>query len=149
MDHTQTYLQTIGIKAQPGESLPKALLRHAAQYNWKPATVNKHLGRLLARHPEQTSGFDDLGQLNSWLAKLGLEPQPTRTRAADALRAVHINLLDLLAERPDRRWATVRELRRYSVEQGLVYPLEAAKRSGEGLRAFLRPLGGRARQAAG
>eukprot|EP00291_Cryptomonas_curvata_P018961 CAMPEP_0172169074 /NCGR_PEP_ID=MMETSP1050-20130122/10501_1 /TAXON_ID=233186 /ORGANISM="Cryptomonas curvata, Strain CCAP979/52" /LENGTH=114 /DNA_ID=CAMNT_0012840087 /DNA_START=253 /DNA_END=594 /DNA_ORIENTATION=+ len=114
MDHRQTYLQAIGVKAQPGEGLTKALLRHAAQYSWKPATVTKHLGRLLAQHPEQTSGFDELDRLNLWLAKLDLEPQPTRSRAVDALRAVHINLFDLLAERFDRRWATVRELRRYS-----------------------------------
>ena len=119
------------------------------QYNWKPATVSKHLGNLLAQHPEQTSGFNDLDQLNLWLAKLGLEPQPNKSRAIGALRDVHINLFDLLADRFDRRWATVRELRRYSVDKGLIYPLQAAKQSGEGLRVFLRPLGGRARQAAG
>ena len=137
MSQADNYILSIGIKIRPEETAKEALLRHAADYRWKPKTVNRH-SQALDLHLQESANacFDDLEKLNTWLLQFRIEPQPSKTKAVAALREVHINIYDLLAERFSKRFATVRELRSYSQENDKIFPRTQAK--AEGLRCFLR-----------
>ena len=143
MPQSIEYLQTLGIKPLPRESAREALLRHAADYSWREKTIERHMRVLVAHLQEEAiaqanAGFDDLDQLNRWLSCFGMKEQPSKSKAVSALRGVHINIYDLVAERYEKRFASVQELRRYSRKAKLIFPLSQAK--AEGLRCFLRPL---------
>ena len=85
------------------------------------------------------TALEDLESMNVWLARLSLHPAPSKTQARLSLRAVHINLFDLVAERFQPVFATVRELRAYTLREKLVFPKSAAKEGGA-LRVFLRKM---------
>ena len=147
MPQSIEYLQTLGIKPLPRESAREALLRHAADYGWREKTIERHMRVLVAHLQEEAiaqaiaqanAGFDDLDQLNRWLSCFGMEEQPSKTKAVSALRGVHINIYDLVAERYEKRFTSVHKLRRYSRKAKLIFPLSQAK--AVGLRCFLRPL---------
>ncbi len=141
MAHASSYLLSIGVKVLPGETAKAALLRHAAEHNWRKKTLERHAQALelnlqLDLQELANSCFDNLEQLNTWLMKFRMEPQTSKKKAVAALKEVHINIYDLLAERFEKKFATVSELRSYSQKNDLIFPREKAK--AEGLRCFLR-----------
>jgi hypothetical protein len=141
MPKTNTYLQSIGVKVLPGESSIEALRRHAAHYHWKPKTIRKHMAVLTDRlHERANENFNDLSQLNFWLSKFGIDQQESKYKAVTLLRNVHINIYDLLEERYEKRFATVNQLRKYSMGADLIFPRVDAK--AEGLQCFLRSFTG-------
>lgn len=130
------YLTSIGVKPLPEEGVIEALRRHAEQYNWRSATLRRHVDALRDHlQADAEDGFNDLERMNNWLVKFGMEPQPSKTKAVDALSVVHINIYDLVGGHLDKRFATLQQLRKYTTKD-LIFPREKAK--AEGLRCFLR-----------
>ncbi|KAI5276212.1 hypothetical protein E4T47_00861 [Aureobasidium subglaciale] len=77
-------------------------------------------------------GIDtQLDRLKHLCVEVGLEPLDTVTQCKKALKKVHVNLVDLMnARRTDKKvkqFATVKKLRKYTLESGKVYPKEDAK----------------------
>jgi len=88
---------------------------------------------------EAEAALDDLARMNGWLLRLGHKVAPSKTQARLALRHIHVNLFDLLAERDGPVFGTVFGLRAYTLAEKLVFPKTAAKEGGA-LRVFLRHL---------
>ena len=70
------------------------------------------------------------------------EPSQITTAARAALKRVHINIFDLMSERFEPVFASVKELRTYTTKNGKIFPKAAAKKDGA-LKLFLRVLFGR------
>ena len=75
-----------------------------------------------------------------WPVKLPEEASTTAARAA--LKRVHINIFDLVSERFEPVFASVKELRTYTTKNSKIFPKAAAKKDGA-LKLFLRVLFGR------
>ena len=85
--------------------------------------------------------LDDLATLNRWLSKLGLGEEDSKTKARAALQKVHINIYDLVNERCEPVFSTVKELAVYSKKNKKIFSKERAKQDGA-LKPFLRRLFG-------
>eukprot|EP00762_Andalucia_godoyi_P007506 ANDGO_00773.mRNA.1 hypothetical protein CAOG_03730 len=73
---------------------------------------------------------------NKLLGDFGLPPCESITKARAELAKIHINIYDLVAGRFDKVHKSVPALRKYSVDNGLIFPKQQAK--SQGLRDFLR-----------
>lgn len=80
--------------------------------------------------------FDDLDHLNGYLRKFNLQPAASKTAAAKALRAINVNIFDLVSDETPKVFKSVRELGAYTIKNKKVFPRKKAK--SEGLRVFLR-----------
>jgi len=81
-----------------------------------------------------------LERLNGFLARLGRAEEPSKTKARKALRSVMINIYDLV-DGQDVVFATLAELRDYTIAGRLFFPRGLAKSAG--MRDFLRVIFGR------
>jgi hypothetical protein len=83
-------------------------------------------------------------KLNPLARQAGLAlPEETSTTAARAeLKRVHINIFDLVEERFEPVFPSVKELHTYTTKNGKIFPKAAAKKDGA-LKLFLRVLFGR------
>lgn len=97
----------------------------------------RHLAHVAALEAE--AALADLARMNGWLLRFGYEVAPSKTQARLALRRIHVNLFDLLAERDGPVFSTVFGLRAYTLAEKVVFPKTAAKEGGA-LRVFLRHL---------
>lgn len=100
--------------------------------------------REFAERAEQA--LDDLATLNRWLAKLRLPEEDNTAHARAALKLVHINIFDLVEERFEPIFPSVKELFAYSKKNKKFFPRATAK-SGGVLKLFLRVMFGRGRAA--
>lgn len=70
--------------------------------------------------------------MNNLLAKFGKEPQSSKSKAKEELRSVNINkLFDPVHGRLDKVFPSVAELRRYTLENHLVFRKNEAKGNAE------------------
>ncbi|KAH9261056.1 hypothetical protein BASA82_000082 [Batrachochytrium salamandrivorans] len=81
-------------------------------------------------------GFESLDQMNVWLQGLILPMAESKTQARLALKKVHINISDLVRGKYEMCHPTVSDLRRYTIQNGMIFPKHKAK--SEGLKVFLR-----------
>ena len=97
------------------------------------------LGEFAARAEEALTNLDTL---NRWLVKLALPEETSTTAARAALKRVHINIFDLVSERFEPVFPSVKELRAYTTKNGKIFSKDSAKKDGV-LKLFLRVLFGR------
>jgi hypothetical protein len=104
---------------------------HATQYR------KKHVGDFADKMEE---ALNNLEQMNSWLVKLGREPEADIAAARYELKKIHINIFDLLEnDPPGPVFDTVWSLAEYTFGEEKIFPKEAAKADGA-LKPFLRTL---------
>jgi hypothetical protein len=97
------------------------------------------LGEFAARAEEALTNLDPL---HRWLVKLALPEETSTTAARAALKRVHINIFDLVSERFEPVFPSVKELRAYTTKNGKIFSKDSAKKDGV-LKLFLRVLFGR------
>ena len=85
------------------------------------------------------AALGDLPTLNAWLAGLGLPGAETVADARRELKKVLINIYDLVEERYQPVFTSVRELAAYTIQEEKIFSLKRAKESGQ-LKLFLRGL---------
>lgn len=86
------------------------------------------------------TSLSSLETMNEWLKRFGCAEVETVEEARDELSKIHINIYDLVENRFSPVFKTVSQLSKYSVEEGKIFPLKAAKDSHLALRMFLRQL---------
>ena len=86
------------------------------------------------------TSLSSLETMNGWLKRFGCAEVETVDEARNELSKIHINIYDLVENRFSPVFKTVSELLKYSVEEGKIFPLKAAKDSHLALRMFLRQL---------
>ena len=88
--------------------------------------------------------FRKIDKLNAYLALFDLPPAPSVTKAVAALKAINVNIFDLLSARltgtAPRVHATVHDLAEYTFANHLVYPKALAKASSDEIKVFLHKL---------
>lgn len=90
---------------------------------------------------EVNAGACSLEKLNEWLVKLRMGAKETVAEAKRELKAVHVNIFDLVREDAPRVFPTRWQLAKYTLKSGKIFPKERAKANdGEGLRMFLRKM---------
>lgn len=129
------YLSSIGVVIYEGENCKTALLRHAKDHRWKPATLRRHLKNMNTRLAQ---GSDRLEWWNAMLHELGYESEPSLSLCRQAFRGIFINIYDLESGNYHKQHKNVHELRAYSRKNDLIYPREVAKK--KGLNVFLKVL---------
>ena len=96
----------------------------------------RHRDKLREFAARAEEALTDLDTLNRWLVKLGLPEAASTTTARAALRRLHINIFDLVSERFEPVFPSVKELRTYTKKHGKFFPKDAAKKDGV-LKLFL------------
>ena len=129
MDH----LKRVGIIPVEGENALSALQRHAKLYKWKKETVNKHKEIICDNTLQSVEAkLSNLEMLNQLLSQLGLEPQPSKSKAKESLSKVFINIFDFDAGNYHLIHNNLNDLTKYTKKNRLLFPREAAKKQGFG-----------------
>jgi hypothetical protein len=84
------------------------------------------LGEFAARAEEALTNLDTL---NRWLVKLALPEETSTTAARAALKRVHINIFDLVSERFEPVFPSVKELRTYTTKNGKIFPKNTSSKT--------------------
>jgi hypothetical protein len=79
--------------------------------------------------------LNDLETLNTYLERLGEPPESSKTQAIKKLKKLNINIYDFVEDHP-KKFESVKELRRYSLNTNRVFPKNEAKSSA--LKSFLK-----------
>jgi hypothetical protein len=90
-------------------------------------------------------------KLNEWLARFGKERAETKTKAKRSLRAIYVNIVDLMQVfdrsggnpslqdfKDVRQFGSLRQLRDYSKKNDKIYPKKKLKAEHRELRPLLR-----------
>ena len=121
---------------------------HEATSRWHAANYRRaHVAEFAAT---AEAALGDLPTLNAWLAGLDLPVAETVGEARRELKKVLINIYDLVEERYEPVFDSVRELAAYTFQEEKIFPLTQAKGGGQ-LKLFLRGLfrsGGMRRRSA-
>ena len=108
----------------------------------------RHRAKLREFAARAEEALDDLATLNRWLVKLSLPEESSKTAARAAVKSVHINIFDLVEERFEPVFPSVKELLAYTRKNDKFFPKQQAKEGGV-LKLFLRVFFGRGRHSAG
>lgn len=154
----RAFLRNRGIRVpgKPGGPLPSVtrltdlLYDRADEQGWSDKTLRRNeatlrtlLGKIEGVRSEAAafmSADHSLETMNRWLTSLGEEAQPTKTQARAVLATIHVCIYDLMANKFDRRFASVKMLSIFCYSNDAVFPLGEAKAHPDRIKVFLRDI---------